>query len=160
MNVNNFGNREQKIIDNISSSIDEVKVSLGPEIVAYTKSLSATDDSLNYINGASNLAENNFNNLSGDASLANGNSMGQKANVRVRTMDAPNANFNTAPIEKEDANNFYSSSYNNYSEVYNDVSQNRPGSFGTATMLILLFSTLLVALVAAVSIMIFNYVGF
>lgn len=150
MSNDNFKNREQKIINNISKSIDEIKVSMGAELVSYAKANSVTQSSIDYINGNSNIDPNIYD--AGSEGMENVN-----AKKLVRTLGVQNPGF--VPRE-EVVNNNVDNSYNSsYNQVSNDYSQN-PWSLGSATTLILIFTAILVAMVALFSFMVLNYIGF
>ena len=151
MRDDNYNNREQKIIDNIPKSIDEVKVRMGSELVSYAEGRSATQDSLNYINGNVSAPNPDFFDAGNEVSA-------EKSKQRVLTMN------NTFPepmkVSEEVVNNPVNKL--NYGSVTSDYSQvfDEPRSSGSVTTLILVFSALLIAMVALVSVMIFNYIGF
>lgn len=151
MRDDNYNNREQKIIDNIPKSIDEVKVRMGSELVSYAEGRSATQDSLNYINGNVSAPNPDFFDAGNEVSA-------EKSKQRVLTMN------NTFPepmkVSEEVVNNPVNKP--NYGPVTSDYSQvfDEPRSSGSVTTLILVFSALLIAMVALVSVMIFNYIGF
>lgn len=144
-----YNNREQKIIDNIPNSINEIKVSLGKELVAYTQASSATLDSLQYIAGENREVNPDLYDSGQEASA-------EKSKQRVLTMNnSPYSNMNSSePV----VNN--SIDKPNYGPVVSDYGQSSdPWSLGSVSTLILIFTAILVAMVALVSVMIFNHVG-
>lgn len=158
MRDDNFDNREQRLIDNAKEASVYYKDKLASELEGYraVKRLedSAIKDSLD------NLTGNDINNQN-----SNSNSLGERSNVRVRTLTPYGAmpannnvnnsnNSNNSNPFSEGNNHYYGNSYeNNYSATYT-------GSMnGAISTLILAGVIALIVLVLVVSLVIMNYVG-
>ena len=152
MRDDNFDNREQDVIDNAKEAsgyyIDKLASVLKDYRAVKRLEDSAIKDSLD------NLTGNDINNQN-----SNSNSLGERSNVRVRTltpygaMPANNNSNNSNPFS-EGNNHYYGNSYeNNYSAPYT-------GSMnGAISTLILAGVIALIVLVLVVSLVIMNYVG-
>lgn len=155
MRDDNFDNREQRLIDNAKEASAYYKGKLASELKDYraVKRLedSAIKDSLD------NLTGNDINSQN-----SNSNSLGERSNVRVRTLTPYGAmpannnvnNSNNSNPFSEGNNHYYGNSYeNNYSALYT-------GSMnGAISTLILTGVIALIVLVLVVSLVIMNYVG-
>lgn len=146
MRDDNFDNREQDVIDNVSSATNYIKGKIALELELHKKGRSVVSDSLSNLENLDNNMNNNKN-------------LEKKSNVRVRTltpygaMPANNNSNNSNPFS-EGNNHYYGNSYeNNYSATYT-------GSMnGAVSTLILAGVIALIVLVLVVSLVIMNYVG-
>ena len=134
----------------VKKSTERTKAKLVMDLENKRVSSSVINQSVNEINNVGSVDGNNINTEFNNENVGQSE---QKRLVRVRTMDTPggvNPAVKPPIINKDNNQNYYGSS----------EEDNRYGMLGSATTLILICAAILIVLVAGVSFMIINFLGF